>query len=67
VRSIISMAHATGLHAVAEGIERPGQRSALVELGCDLGQGYLLGSPAPADAAEAVLDASRADALAGHR
>ncbi len=65
VRSIISMAHATGLHAVAEGIERPGQRSILVELGCDLGQGYLLGSPAPADAMESVLDASRADALAG--
>ena len=67
VRSIISMAHATGLHAVAEGIERPGQRSALVELGCDLGQGYLLGSPATAEAAESVLDASRADALAGRR
>jgi diguanylate cyclase (GGDEF)-like protein/PAS domain S-box-containing protein len=67
VRSIISMAHATGLHAVAEGIERPGQRSALIELGCDLGQGYLLGSPAPAEAMESVLDASRADALAGRR
>jgi diguanylate cyclase (GGDEF)-like protein/PAS domain S-box-containing protein len=67
VRSIISMAHATGLHAVAEGIERPGQRTALVELGCDLGQGYLLGSPAPPEAMESVLDASRADALTGRR
>jgi EAL domain-containing protein (putative c-di-GMP-specific phosphodiesterase class I) len=67
VRSIISMAHATGLHAVAEGIERPGQRAALVELGCDLGQGYLLGSPAPPEAMESVLDASRADALTGRR
>jgi EAL domain-containing protein (putative c-di-GMP-specific phosphodiesterase class I) len=65
VRSIISMAHATGLHAVAEGIERPGQRTALVELGCDVGQGYLLGSPAPADAIESVLEASRAEILAG--
>jgi diguanylate cyclase (GGDEF)-like protein/PAS domain S-box-containing protein len=67
VRSIISMAHATGLHAVAEGIERPGQRSALVELGCDFGQGYLLGSPAPPEAMESVLDASRGGALVGRR
>jgi diguanylate cyclase (GGDEF)-like protein/PAS domain S-box-containing protein len=67
VRSIISMAHATGLDAVAEGIERPGQRTALVELGCDVGQGYLLGSPAPADAMESVLEASRAEILAGRR
>jgi EAL domain-containing protein (putative c-di-GMP-specific phosphodiesterase class I) len=67
VRSIISMAHATGLHAVAEGIERPGQRNALVELGCDLGQGYLLGSPAPADAMESVLEASRAEILTARR
>jgi diguanylate cyclase (GGDEF)-like protein/PAS domain S-box-containing protein len=67
VRSIISMAHATGLHAVAEGIERPGQRTALVELGCDLGQGYLLGSPAPADTMESVLEASRAEILTGRR
>ena len=27
----------------------PAQREALVELGCDLGQGHLLGRPAPAE------------------
>ncbi len=31
--------------SVAEGIERPSQLRALQELGCDLGQGYLLSGP----------------------
>jgi EAL domain-containing protein (putative c-di-GMP-specific phosphodiesterase class I) len=32
---------------IAEGIEREGERQALVELGIDYGQGYLLARPAP--------------------
>jgi EAL domain-containing protein (putative c-di-GMP-specific phosphodiesterase class I) len=32
---------------IAEGIEREGEKQACVELGIDLGQGYLLASPAP--------------------
>jgi len=47
VRSIVEMAHATELIVVAEGIEREAQRAVLADLGCDLGQGYLLGRPAP--------------------
>jgi len=35
------------MNAVAEGIETVAQRDALVELGCEFGQGYLLGRPAP--------------------
>jgi EAL domain-containing protein (putative c-di-GMP-specific phosphodiesterase class I) len=31
--------------SVAEGIERPSQLKALLDLGCDLGQGYLLAGP----------------------
>jgi diguanylate cyclase (GGDEF)-like protein/PAS domain S-box-containing protein len=56
VRSIIEMAHATDLVVVAEGIERDAQRSALAELGCDIGQGYLLGRPAPPLVIEELLD-----------
>ena len=47
VRTIIELAHALGATTVAEGIERPAQLAALQLLGCDSGQGYLLGRPAP--------------------
>jgi EAL domain-containing protein (putative c-di-GMP-specific phosphodiesterase class I) len=39
-----------GLQVVAEGIERPDQFALLRELGCELGQGYLLGRPVPIEA-----------------
>jgi diguanylate cyclase (GGDEF)-like protein len=39
-----------GLQVVAEGIEREDQRALLRELGCGLGQGYLLGRPVPLEA-----------------
>jgi EAL domain-containing protein (putative c-di-GMP-specific phosphodiesterase class I) len=32
---------------IAEGVEREGERQALIDLGIDYGQGYLLGRPAP--------------------
>jgi EAL domain-containing protein (putative c-di-GMP-specific phosphodiesterase class I) len=39
-----------GLEVVAEGIEHPDQFALLRELGCGLGQGYLLGRPVPIEA-----------------
>ena len=48
VRAIVSLAQALELRTVAEGIETEGQLAAVTELGCDLGQGFLLGRPAPA-------------------
>ncbi len=47
VASVLALARALGINAVAEGIETVAQRDALVELGCEFGQGYLLGHPAP--------------------
>jgi diguanylate cyclase (GGDEF)-like protein/PAS domain S-box-containing protein len=41
VRSVIELAHAFGIEAVAEGIETPAQLAALEMLGCRYGQGYL--------------------------
>jgi EAL domain-containing protein (putative c-di-GMP-specific phosphodiesterase class I) len=41
VRSVIELAHAFGIDAVAEGIETPQQLVALKGLGCHYGQGYL--------------------------
>jgi diguanylate cyclase (GGDEF)-like protein len=49
VRSTIELAHNLGLRVVAEGIERPEVWAALRALGCDRGQGYLLGRPMPAE------------------
>ena len=45
--AILALARALGMTVVAEGIETEEQRDALVALGCDYGQGYLLGRPAP--------------------
>jgi diguanylate cyclase (GGDEF)-like protein len=47
VRMIIELARTLGVGVVAEGIESPDQVSALLSLGCDLGQGFYLGRPRP--------------------
>jgi diguanylate cyclase (GGDEF)-like protein/PAS domain S-box-containing protein len=47
VRSIIELGHALGLTMVAEGVEEAEQEAFLREAGCDLGQGWLFGRPAP--------------------
>lgn len=41
VRAVVSMAASMGLYVVAEGVETPEQRAALVALGCHQGQGWL--------------------------
>ena len=51
VQAVITLAHALGLTAVAEGLETPDQLKALRTLGCDFAQGYLLGRPLPPEQA----------------
>ncbi|MBW3551012.1 MAG: EAL domain-containing protein [Proteobacteria bacterium] len=46
VRAIQALAGTLGIHTIGEGIETDEQRSALRELGCAQGQGYLFGRPA---------------------
>jgi len=48
-RMILQMSAALGVASVGEGIERPTQLQALRQLGCDVGQGYLLSRPLEAD------------------
>ncbi len=48
VRSTIDLAHALGMTCVAEGVADEPTRQALVEMGCDQGQGYLWCPPRPA-------------------
>lgn len=46
VQSSIELAHSLKMDVVAEGIENEEERLALLELGCDYGQGWLFGKPA---------------------
>ena len=48
VSAIVSLAQAHGLVVTAEGVETPEQAQALRDFGCDRGQGWLFGRPAPA-------------------
>jgi len=57
VMTIRSIAQTLGLHAIiAEGVETPEQRKALVDLGYTLGQGYLMARPMPAPAVTVLLN-----------
>jgi len=47
VKSMTSLCKDMGLLVVAEGIETPAERDALIGLGCDLLQGYLFAHPGP--------------------
>ena len=51
IASIIRLAHDLNLTTVAEGIELRVQQQTLIDLGCDMGQGYLLARPMNAQAA----------------
>ena len=52
VRAIIKLSHGLDLATVAVGIEGDEQLEMLRTLGCDVGQGFLLGRPGPAIATE---------------
>lgn len=47
VQSAISLAHQLKLQVIAEGIETDQQFQTLVQMGCDLGQGYVIAKPMP--------------------
>jgi diguanylate cyclase (GGDEF)-like protein len=56
VTTIISLAHAFGMSAVAEGVETEDQLAVLREVGCDQVQGFLLGRPVARDALTELLE-----------
>jgi diguanylate cyclase (GGDEF)-like protein len=55
VQAIVGMAGALGLAVIPEGVETEEQLLALVELGCEFAQGFLLGRPMRPEDAEALL------------
>jgi diguanylate cyclase (GGDEF)-like protein/PAS domain S-box-containing protein len=54
-RAIIQVGHDLGIEIVAEGIERPEHLELLREMGCRLGQGYLIAKPMDARGIEALV------------
>lgn len=49
VQTIITMANGLGLHTIAEGVETEVQRELLADMGCDIGQGFLMSRAVEAD------------------
>jgi diguanylate cyclase (GGDEF)-like protein/PAS domain S-box-containing protein len=57
--SVVALAHALGVVAVAEGIETAGQLAHMRTIGCDVGQGYLFSRPIPGAEMTAFLRGAR--------
>jgi len=55
VAAIAGLGHSLGLTTVAEGIEDKKQADMLFYLGCESGQGWLYGRPAPAEEVPAMI------------
>jgi diguanylate cyclase (GGDEF)-like protein/PAS domain S-box-containing protein len=50
VKGVVGLAHAFGRQVIAEGIELLQDGESLLRLGCELGQGYFIARPMPAQA-----------------
>ncbi len=59
--NLVTLAHALGVLAIAEGIESDSQLASLRGLGCDLAQGYLFARPLPAEDVRNVLEGGFGD------
>jgi EAL domain-containing protein (putative c-di-GMP-specific phosphodiesterase class I) len=56
IEAVGQLADGLGIEAIAEGIERLDQLSALLDAGWSLGQGYLFARPGPVEVVEPMLD-----------
>ena len=48
IKALVRLCHDSGCLVVAEGVETVAERDCVVDLGCDLVQGFLIGRPARA-------------------
>ena len=55
IQAMVSLGHSLGLRVVAEGIEDASAVARLLDLGCDLGQGFHFARPLPAAQAVAAM------------
>ncbi|KQV66036.1 EAL domain-containing protein [Rhizobium sp. Root1220] len=65
VRAMLGLGDSLKIQTTAEGIEEHSQLVHLIQLGCDIGQGYLFGKAMPADETRSYL-LNRTKALAGN-
>jgi EAL domain-containing protein (putative c-di-GMP-specific phosphodiesterase class I) len=65
VRAIVDLGHSLGLVVVAEGVEQDATRDQLLEMGCDVAQGFLISRPLGPDRFDAWLAARTVRALGG--
>ena len=65
VEAFVSFGRRIGARLLAEGIERRADLAMCTSLGVDLGQGYLLGRPAPEPMAPRAMETLRLDAARG--
>jgi EAL domain-containing protein (putative c-di-GMP-specific phosphodiesterase class I) len=61
VRTIVALAGTLSLSAIAEGVEDGDQHEALVQVGCEFGQGYHFARPVGAAEIEAFMSAKQQD------
>jgi diguanylate cyclase (GGDEF)-like protein len=66
VRAIVDLGHSLGLIVVAEGVEQDSTRDQLVDMGCDVAQGFLISRPLAADRFDAWLTARTVSVLGVH-
>jgi PAS domain S-box-containing protein len=59
VAAVVGLGQSLGLKTVAEGVETQGQADMLVRLGCDMGQGWHYGWPAPAEQLPSLIELRR--------
>ena len=57
-RTVVQLGRELGLRVIAEGIEQPRQLTALREMGCGYGQGFLVARPMSASGVEALIRTS---------
>ena len=55
LRAIVGVGRSLSMKVLAEGIESEEQLQAVAELGCELGQGFHLGRPTPAEVVDGLL------------
>jgi EAL domain-containing protein (putative c-di-GMP-specific phosphodiesterase class I) len=56
VSAMVAMAHALGIATVAEGVETQRQLDYVIDMGCDVAQGYLFSRPVSAVEAVSLVD-----------